>query len=564
MTRVAVAAPHKAAVAAAEEAVAEGGNALDAALAAAALLVVAYPHQCALGGDLTALVRDPDGEVTAVLSLGAAPAAVDAEALRAETGSRLSRQAQQVTTGGAESAAVVGRMPKQGALAVTVPGIVAGWSELAGLGATLGLRAPLLRAAAAAADGVEVAPGLARAIADRAEAVEADPGLRAVFTDDGVGLSAGSTLRQPELAATLEQLAHDPTQMYTGGIAAALVAFLQEGGSAMSTSDFAHHTAERPEPLTQTDGEVTWWAAPPPSQGATVLALLGADPPSAAVDLTGAVGGLGRPPGPLARARAAQAARAAYLGDPRGGEVDVAAMLDPGAAPAAASPPRGTGDTVAITAVDDEGRSVALIQSVFQTFGAGLLEPRTGIVLHNRGSAFSLVPGHPAEIGPGRRPPHTLCPLLGERVPAAASGANGAEAASGAPAAPAPTSAPARAAIGCQGGSAQPLILSQVAAAAVDPAAALDAALARPRWVVGDRELGYETETVLVEPGAEEVLAPELDLPDAPPLVTGAAREDRCGHVQIARDLGAGKLEAAADPRADGRGVVTQSPKESA
>jgi gamma-glutamyltranspeptidase len=534
MTAVAVAAPHPLAVAAAEEAVAEGGNALDAALAAAALLVVAYPHQCALGGDLTALVRDPDGEVTAVLSLGAAPIGVDAAALRAETGSRLSRQARQVTTGGAEPAAAAARMPKQGALAVTVPGIVAGWSELAGLGATLGLRAPLLRAAAAAADGVEVAPGLARAIVDRAEAVQSDPGLRAVFTDAGAGLGAGATLRQPQLAVTLERLAHDPAQMYAGDIAAALVAFLQEGGSATSTADFAAHTAERPEPLTQTEGDVTWWAAPPPSQGATVLALLGdADDP-------------------LARARAAQAARAAYLGDPRGAEIEVNAMLDPGAAPAAAAPPRGTGDTVAITAVDDEGRSVALIQSVFQTFGAGLLEPRTGIVLHNRGSAFSLVPGHPAEIGPGRRPPHTLCPLLGERVARDRSRS------------PAANGTPVRAAIGCQGGSAQPLILSQVAAAAVDPDAALDAALARPRWVVGDRELGYEAETVLVEPGAEAALAPELDLPDAPSLVTGTAREDRCGHVQIARDLGAGKLEAAADPRADGRGIVTPTRKESA
>jgi gamma-glutamyltranspeptidase len=153
-----------------------------------------------------------------------------------------------------------------------------------------------------------------------------------------------------------------------------------------------------------------------------------------------------------------------------------------------------------------------------------------------------------------------LCPLLGERAPAA--GANDGAGAAG-PSAPASAS-PVRAAIGCQGGSAQPLILSQVAAAAVDPDAALDAVLARPRWVVGDRELGYQAETVLVEPGAEAALAPELDLPDAPPLVTGAAREDRCGHVQIARDLGAGKLEAAADPRADGRGIVTPTRKESA
>jgi gamma-glutamyltranspeptidase len=446
-------------------------------------------------------------------------------------------------------------MPKQGALAVTVPGMVAGWRELAGLGATLGLRAPLLRAAAAAADGVEVAPGLGQAIAERADAVATDPGLHGVFTDDGTPLVAGDLLRQPALAATLEALAVDPSQMYEGEIADALVAFLQAGGSAMAAADFAAHAAERPEPLTATEGDLRWWAAPPPSQGATVLTLLGppespgavgpTGAPPSAVDLPGDMGGKGRPPapaaaaGPLARARAAQAARANLLGDPRGGAIDVDGMRDPLAAPAGEAPPRGTGDTVAITAVDAEGRSVALIQSVFQTFGAGILEPRTGIVLHNRGSAFSLEPGHPAEIGPGRRPPHTLCPLLGERGDV-------------------------RAAIGCQGGSAQPLILSQVAAAALDPDASLEAAVGAPRWVVGDRELGYEAETVLAEPGAATPLVPELAVAGAPPLVEGAAREDRCGHVQIARVLEAGKLEAAADPRADGSGVVIPPRKESA
>ena len=363
-------------------------------------------------------------------------------------------------------------------------------------------------------------PGLERAIAERLDVVLADPGLRGAFTRDGKPLTAGDTLRQPELALTLEALAHDPSQMYSGEIAAAIVAFLQEGGSAMTTADFAAHAAERPEPLTQSEGDVTWWAAPPPAQGATAMALLG------------------ETDAPLARAQAAQGARTRLLGDPRGGEIDIEGLIHPAVEPAGAAPPRGAGDTVSITAVDDEGRSVALIQSNFQTFGAGLLEPRTGVVLHNRGSYFSLVPGHPAEIAGGRRPPHTLCPLLGE-------------------------SGTVRAAIGCQGGSAQPLILSQVAAAAVDPEASLDAALGAPRWVVGDRELGYEAETVLAEPGAEAQLQPELAAAGAPPLVMGAAREDRCGHVQIARVLGAGKLEAAADPRADGAGVVTHR-KESA
>ncbi|MBS1678504.1 MAG: gamma-glutamyltransferase [Actinobacteria bacterium] len=488
---VAVAAPHDLAVDASVEAVAEGGNALDAALAAAAMLVVAYPHQCALGGDLTALVREPGGEVTAVLSLGAAPAAVDVGALRAA---------------GA-------RMPRAGALAVTVPGIVAGWLELSRLGAALELRVPLLRAAAAAADGVPVAPGLERAIATQADAVAADPGLHGVFTRDGEPLAAGDELRQPALAATLERLAADPSQIYAGEIGAALVDFLRAGGSAMSAEDFAAHAAERPRPLTATEGDRRWWAAPPPAQGATALALLG--PHDA----------------PLARAQAAHAARDSFLGDPRGGSIDVAGMLGPTASSAAPSA-YGSGDTVAITAVDDEGRSVTLIQSVFQTFGAGILEPRTGIVLHNRGSAFSLEPGHPAEIAAGRRPPHSLCPLLGERDGV-------------------------RAAIGCQGGPAQPLILSQVARAALDPAASPAAVLAKPRWVVGARPIGFEAETVLAEPGAEEALAAELAAPGAPPLVVGAPREDRCGHVQVARALAGDRLEAAADPRADGVGTVT-------
>jgi gamma-glutamyltranspeptidase len=484
---VALAAPHGHAVDAAAEAIAEGGNALDAALAAAAMLVVTYPHQCALGGDLTALVRDPDGEVTAVLSLGAAPAAVDVEALRA----------------------LGDRMPRQGPFTVTVPGIVAGWVELAGLGARLGLRAPLLRAAAAAADGVPVAEGLARAIELEAEAVEADPGLRATFTRDGIPLATGEELRQPALARTLETLAADPAQIYEGEIAAALIDFLAAEGSAMSASDFAAHKVERPQPLTQTEGALSWWVAPPPAQGATALALLG---PTDA---------------PLTRALAAHAARDTFLGDPRGGAIDVTAMIELTPESATAPGAYGNGDTVAISAVDDAGRSVVLIQSLFRTFGAGLLEPRTGIVLQNRGSAFSLERGHPAEIAAGRRPPHSLCPMLGERDGV-------------------------RAAIGCQGGPAQPLILSQVAAAALDPDASLEAALAEPRWVVGARPLGFEVDTVLAEPGAEEALAPELAAPGAPPLVVGEPREDRCGHVQIARVLDGARLEAASDPRADG------------
>ncbi len=486
---VAVAAPHGLAVDAAQEAVEAGGNAIDAALAAAAVLVVSYPHQCALGGDLTALVRGADGRVEAVLSLGAAPAAVDVEALRAQGG----------------------RMPARGALAVTVPGIVAGWSELARLGARRGLREPLLRAAELAEAGVPVAPGLSRGLAETAEAVASDPGLRAIFTRGGEPLRTGDTLVQPRLAATLRRLAEDPSDFYRGETAERLVAALRRLGSPVTAEDLAAHAAERPAPLAATVGETRWWAPPPPSQGATALALIAPE-----VDPDAEL---------LARVRAAQAARARLLGDPRGGPIDVAGLRSPRPLPATdpAPAPRVSGDTVAVAAVDGKGRSVTLIQSVFQTFGAGILEPETGIVLHNRGSSFSLEPGHPAELVGGRRPPHTLCPLLAE-------------------------SADVRLALGCQGGSAQPSILAQVAAAALDPGADLAAALAAPRFVVGSQELGFDTETVLIERGAA--------MPGLPPLpLVEVGRDSRCGHVQAARAAAAG-LDAATDPRADGRAAT--------
>jgi gamma-glutamyltranspeptidase len=500
VTAVAIAAPHGLAVDAAREAVSAGGNAVDAALAAAAILAVVYPHQCSLGGDLTALLRRPDGSVEAILSLGAAPAAVDVAALRARGAG----------------------MPRQGPDSVTVPGVVAGWTALAAGEARLGLAAALERAAAVAADGVPVADGLRRAVRDRIDAVRADPGLRELLLrDDG---EPAQELRQPALADTLAELAGDPGGFYDGALAKRLARGLGALGSPITTEDLAEHEARSERPLVLDAPGVRWWAAPPPAQGATALAMLDSTLPG---DL-------------FQRARAAHAARARLLGDPRGGPIDVAGLSRPGAADTDAPPAvAAAGDTVAICAVDDEGRSASLIQSVFQTFGAGLLEPGTGIVLHNRGGAFVLLADpaahsrHPGRLGPGLRPPHTLCPMLAEGQGM-------------------------RVALGCQGGRAQPLILAQVGPDTVSADHRLEAILGRPRWVLGDRDLGFGAETLLTEPGATS-LSPE-DQPDCgPAVVTATGPDDRCGHVSVARCTD-GVLDAAADPRADGRAVVVAGP----
>jgi gamma-glutamyltranspeptidase len=478
MPDVALAAPHPAAVEAGRTAVAAGGNALDAALAAAAALTVVYPHQCSIGGDLIAVVRPAGGTPRAVLSAGGAAATIDVGALG------------------------TGSMPSRGPLTVTVPGVVAGWAAMAGLGARLSWADRLAPAIALARDGVPISPGLAHALRDNREGVAADPGLRAVF-------AGGSILVQPALAASLEALAGDWHTFYTGELAQRLAAGLARLGSPLTTADLAAHRAEITDPLTGHAHGAEWAAAPPPSQGATFLAVLGSEHL-------------------LADARRAQLARDALLGDPRTGPIDLAGLLQPtgpSPRPQPAGPPA-TGDTVAITAVDADGTAVSLIQSVFQSFGAGLLEPETGVVLHNRGSSFSLDPAHPARLAPGARPPHTLCPTIavtGETVLA----------------------------LGCQGGRSQPWILAQVAADALsspDPGAVV----ARPRWIIA----GDERPALLLEPGvpgAESLAGQAAALGLA--VATTGGLHDGAGHVQLARLRGR-VLDAGSDPRADGTAAI--------
>ncbi|MFC3990716.1 gamma-glutamyltransferase, partial [Actinoplanes siamensis] len=406
------------------------------------------------------------------------------------------------------------RMPSGGPQTVTVPGVVAGWAAIAGLGARLPLAGLFAPAREAAAGGAPVSRGLRRAVLRRLDDIRADPGLSALLLGrDGEPVG---TLVQPALAATFDALAADWRSFYSGQLADRLVAGLAALGSPLSAADFAAHRAEVAEPLSRVAGGVTWYAAPPPVQGATFLAIAGS-------------------PALLADAHRARLVRDRLLGDPRTGPVDLDGLLLRGPAtgrPAGdvATGPRPAGDTVAVAAVDSDGTAVTLIQSVFQSFGSGLLEPQTGIVLHNRGSSFRLDPAHPARLAPGARPPHTLCPTL------AVDGGT-------------------VVALGCQGGRSQPWILAQVATdvlAATD----LDGLLARPRWVIGAEEIDRAAPTLLLEPGTPGAaglrsVAGELGLV----VETTAERHDDAGHVQVAR-LRDGMLAAASDPRADGHPVV--------
>jgi gamma-glutamyltranspeptidase len=508
---VAVASPHHLATAAAARAVELGGNAIDAAIAAATVLTVVYPHQCSVGGDLIAMVREPSGRTRAVLSVGASAGQLDVDEVRARHT----------------------RMPGRGPLTVTVPGFVAGLTAIAGQGARLPLASAFGHAATLAELGVAISAGLARALAANAAVLAGDPGAASVLLHDNIHPPrVGETLVQPALASTLRRLAESPTDIYTGELAAVLADGLRRCGSPLDDTDLAAHRAELADPVAHRRGDVLWSVPPPPSQAVALLAVLG--------------DAFGRPAGQvLARSMRVAAVRDAQLADPRVAMVPIEKFFTAADAETVAilsrgkGMPRPNGDTVAVTAVDSDGLAVSIVASVYQSFGSGLLEPNTGIVLHNRGSAFSLEPDHPGRLRPGARPPHTLSPVIAVR--------DGGR--------------PVVAAIGCQGGRAQPWILAQIADDLLEPASDdLPTMLRAPRWVFGSRDIGAAEPTLVVETDAVPDDLAEVAAAYGLATLAMGAPWDEAGHVQVARldHLGAG---AAADPRADGSAITVTAPQ---
>lgn len=521
----AVATPHSAASDAAAEVLRTGGNAVDAALAAAAMLTVVYPNQCSIGGDLLALVGTARGGVRFVNSSGRAPRAVDVASLAQRYDS----------------------MPVLGALPVTVPGVVAGWSALADKWGTRPLGAALSAAEVAAREGVPVAAGLARDLQREQKAVVDDPGMRRVFAPGGQVLAAGQTLRQPELARTLAVIADQgPSALYGGEIGASLAALLAAQGSAMTPEDLAEHTVELDEAHSARYDGAEYLSSGGNSQGLYFLQAL------AALDVVrsarGTLDPIGRDAGVIASALAwAAADRDRYCADPRWSAAPVHQLLSPAyvqriAEHAVSGEPaelpaarRVSGDTVAVVAADADGTWISLIQSVFHCFGAALLDPGTGIVLHNRGASFSLDPASPNMLAGGKRPLHTLMPVLvrqaGELV-----GAHGA-----------------------MGGRAQPQVHTHMAlqlAAGADVGRATSA----PRWVLGAMEAGVTTGAgvVTAEPEVPHTGVEAIERAGFTVEVTDSYA-DGVGHGQLVRRVPGRErpqLAAAADPRTDGSAIT--------
>lgn len=364
-----------------------GGSAVDAGIAASAVLAVTSQHMCGMGGDLWAIVHPGGTETPVVLNAsGRAGSGANPERLRARG---------------------LDAMPDGEIPVVTVPGCVDGWLALHARFGRLPLSEVLDTARRYADEGFPASPGLALATGTVAHLEGAGD-----YRPAG-GVRTGSKLRRAGVARALAAIAaHGREAFYGGEFGDRLI---EMGGGEFTEADLARSQADWVSPISSEAWGHQVWTAPPNSQGYLTL--------SAAWIAAGLE--LGPPGGPQWAHLLVEAARQAGYDrlDVLHQDADGAALIDPARlAPrraeidptlASALPqPAVTGDTVAVCAVDGDRQGISLIQSNATGWGSGLVVPGLGIFLHNRGRAFSLRAGHPAEYGPGRRPPHTLSPTL--------------------------------------------------------------------------------------------------------------------------------------------------------
>ena len=384
-----------------------GGLAMDAAITAAAVLAVARPHMNGVGGDMFLLYFDSGTNLTYALNgSGRAGSAKTLEELKAE---------------GLE------RMPGSGPLSVSVPGAVGAWAEGLRRFGTISFAAALEPAVELATAGLPVSERLAADIAGAKAKLRREPEAERLFLPGGAPPQPGDILPRPDLAETLRTLQeHGPDELYTGALGRKVVRFLQERDGLVTHNDMADYLPEWMQPISTRYQGLQVMAFPPNTQGVTLLEELALlqhiDPDLAA---------LGHNSADYLHTLS-EAIRLAFLdrnnevADPQAMRVSVdelldetriremAATIDPaGSAPVLWT--ESTEDhpnTVYVIAVDQYGNVVSLIQSLFATFGSGLVVPDTGIVLQNRGSLFRFEEDHPNVFAPRRRPFHTLCPVI--------------------------------------------------------------------------------------------------------------------------------------------------------
>lgn len=515
-THAAVAAPHMLAAQAGRDVLLQGGNAIEAMVAMAASIAVVYPHMNAIGGDGFWIIREPRGKVRAIEACGFA-------------GEQATREVYEA----------IGGIPQRGPMAaLTVPGALGGWSAALDLSAAIGGRLPLADLVAPAVTqaraGVPVSASEQRSQPRDGAALYDAPNFAKTFFLDGERPKSGAIRKQEKLADTLAQLGHAGIDdFYRGDIARELAADLEAVGSPVTRADLRAYHARWREPLSIKTRTATLYNTPAPTQGLASLMILGiyerlgiaqidsADHSHALIEASKRAF--------AHRDRACVDFEIAmedfdWLLSPASIQAEAAAIDMRRAAPWPLPPEQG--DTIWMGAIDKDGLAVSYIQSVYWEFGSGVVAPSVGVLMQNRGIAFSLDPASPRALKPGRRPFHTLNPALavfadGRVMP-----------------------------FGAMGGDGQPQFQAQVFTR-VAAGQSLAQAVASPRLLWG-RAWGAHSVTVKVEEAYDDSLAAALMRRGHEIERLPAARADGFGHAGALRRGLKGEVAATHDPRSDG------------
>ena len=469
-TRGIAVAPHSLAAQSAVDVMREGGNALEAMIAAAATIAVVYPHMNSIGGDGFWVMSRP----------GFAPGGIDAAGASASAAS-IDWYAKQ---------GITANIPFRGPLAaLTIAGTVSGWGKAHELAKSIGGRLPLSRLLADAIyhaeNGMVVTPSQSQLTIKKLAELRDQPGFNETFLINHAAPAPFSRIKQAALAQTLKTIARDGTDsFYRGKLAQQIAADLQAVGSPITLADLNAHHAKLVDPLELKLGHNTLINMRPPSQGLISLMILGimdrladwADDPE----------GVGFIHAQVEATKQAFKIRDAHLTDPAWMTApahtflsdklldELAANIDP----EQAAPWGGqteASDTVWMGAIDQTGLSVSFIQSIYHEFGSGIVLPQTGINWQNRGSAFSLDPSHINHLAPGKRTFHTLNAAIAQLQDQGSTLVYGA-----------------------MGGDGQPQTQATLYQRVVRFGDHPQQAIARPRWLLG-RTWGQSSESLKLE-----------------------------------------------------------------
>lgn len=518
--RGAVVAPHHQAARAGLRVLEDGGNAVEAMIAAAAAISVAYPHMNNLGGDNFWLIAPAGEEPIGIDACGAAAAMANVDFYRDQPD---------------------GQIPSRGPLAaLTVAGAVSGWDEAEKFSRErLGGKLPLSRlfhdAIRLAENGVAVTSTLAGNAAGKLDQLTGVPGFDELYNPGGKTVAVGERLLQPRIAATLRRLATAGCDdFYRGDLAREIAADLEAAGTPIRLADLERHKALRLSPLALDVAGHRVFNMPPPTQGLASLLLLGV------FDRLGIseAEGFDYIHGLVESTKAAFRIRDRHVTDPVYMTSSAETFLAPDRLDAmAASVDRSkaapwpeqsaNGDTVWLGAVDAQGNAVSMIQSIYWEFGSGVILPQTGITWQNRGTSFSLDPAHHNCLQPFRRPFHTIQPAMarlsdGRVMP-----------------------------YGTMGGEGQPQTQAMIFSRHVLFGQDLQQAITAPRWLLG-RTWGSEVTNLRIENRFDPAVIEQLRAAGHDVDEIGAF-DEVMGHAGALVRHPDGLIEGAADPRSDGQ-----------